>query len=777
MINKLDLDKYKAKPNKTIKEHTEDLIYQLNILRQLGYIHSDKIYNLIYKACIYHDVGKVNSQFQKRVNSDKKIKFDDTKEICHNLLSFYFIDKDKFENEQDYLCVAHAVLHHHNYGNVFDIINNKKELIKELLINFDTIKPKRKVTKALTSNHCFNDINNIIVKGLLHKCDYSASANYTVEYENNFMLDSLDSLNYEWNEMQVFCKNNQEKNIIAVASTGSGKTEAGLLWLANNKSFFILPIRTAINSMYDRIKDNILEKNNISDKIAILHSSSLDYYNKSLSCDEIDNLGSSDIIEYENRGKRFSIPFNISTMDQIFDFVFKYNSYELKLATLSYSKLVIDEIQMYQPELLAYLIYGVNKILDVGGKVSIITATLPPFVYDLLDKDKTRFVRKDFIKEDMENSKRHNVKVKDEEINTTDILDVFLDNKNKKRSNKVLVVCNTIKKCQEIYNDLKKENMFSDNELNILHSRFIKKERLEKEKEITKFGQTYIRKDSKNIIDNKTGIWISTSLVEASLDIDFDYLFTELYDLSSLFQRFGRVNRKGLKNNTEYNCYVYTAIKSSMLKSINNSKGFIDKVIFNLSKEAISEVNGLISEKQKYDLINKYLTTDRIIDSSYLQQYNDTYDFIENLDPYRFEKNEVKLRDILSETIIPSPVYYENKDIIDNIIIDYNTCINNISSLFKQSHNLNTNKKYNVENQNKLKLLKIEKAKLYGQLYDYTVDVPSYEVYNSIKNGCSVNFDIQLNDKKKFKVIECMYDKIGFFTIKEENIKTEAEFL
>ena len=35
--------------------------------------------------------------------------------------------------------------------------------------------------------------------------------------------------------------------------------------------------------------------------------------------------------------------------------------------------------------------------------------------------------------------------------------------------------------------------------------------------------------------------------VAISLDIDFDELHTEICDLSSLFQRFGRVNRKGKK--------------------------------------------------------------------------------------------------------------------------------------------------------------------------------------------------------------------------------------
>ena len=48
-------------------------------------------------------------------------------------------------------------------------------------------------------------------------------------------------------------------------------------------------------------------------------------------------------------------------------------------------------------------------------------------------------------------------------------------------------------------------------------------------------------------MDIQDGIWISTSLVEVSLDIDFDYLFTELLDLNSLLQRMGRLNRKGEK--------------------------------------------------------------------------------------------------------------------------------------------------------------------------------------------------------------------------------------
>ena len=67
----------------------------------------------------------------------------------------------------------------------------------------------------------------------------------------------------------------------------------------------------------------------------------------------------------------------ICTLDQIFDFVYRYKGFELKLATLSYSKVVLDEIQMYSPDLLAYVIKGLKYITNLGGKFAILTATFP----------------------------------------------------------------------------------------------------------------------------------------------------------------------------------------------------------------------------------------------------------------------------------------------------------------------------------------------------------------------------------------------------------------
>ena len=751
----------KAKPNKSIIEHTNDLLDVLEILWNLGYIKEERIYELIQKACIYHDIGKINKEFQKRVKN-KGIKFDENKEVAHNVLSLYFIDESKFNNKEDYLIVSNAVVNHHDYCDIGLAIREKSDIIENLLEGLDHKKVKKVIPAKIAS--ISQDIDAIKIKGYLHKCDYSASSGYTAEYENNFLEKSLenvlnkwklDNQDASWNELQQYCIENKNENIIAIAQTGMGKTEAGLLWISDNKGFFILPIRTAINAIYDRTKKYISSYGgNLEEQLGLLHSSSLEYLllqsedDKYDDKDEyIDKKEDKEIIEYEKIAKQLSLPINVSTIDQLFDFVYKYPAYELKLTTLSYSKIVIDEIQMYGPDLLAYLVYGLERIVEQGGKVAILTATLPPFVKELLSKNiKFKIKEGGFT----DNSKRHNLKILDKRIDSNDICDKYMENEKLNKSNKILVVCNSITQAQNLYEEI--SDILGNKNLHILHSKFIKCERLSKESEIIEFGKTY--KDNKsNELDKQSGIWISTSIVEASLDIDFDYLFTELQDLNSLFQRLGRCNRKGKKDSSENNCYIYTQIDERSF--INGDRGYIDKDIFELSKEAISLWEGQISEKEKIELINKYLTMDKIKNSNYITQYKHTYNFIKNLTPDTFKSDEVKLRNILSKDIIPSPIYHE-----------YNGDIKELEEKLKdKSLNSPENKGYKLRLQNDLK--------------KYTVSVHPNHIsnyYRALKNGLAIRYDnVRVSDYEYIPVIECEYTEIGYRQkkfVNQDNINT-----
>lgn len=751
----------KAKPNKSIIEHTNDLLDVLEILWNLGYIKEERIYELIQKACIYHDIGKINKEFQKRVKN-KGIKFDENKEVAHNVLSLYFIDESKFNNKEDYLIVSNAVVNHHDYCDIGLAIREKSDIIENLLEGLDHKKVKKVIPAKIAS--ISQDIDAIKIKGYLHKCDYSASSGYTAEYENNFLEKSLenvlnkwklDNQDASWNELQQYCIENKNENIIAIAQTGMGKTEAGLLWISDNKGFFILPIRTAINAIYDRTKKYISSYGgNLEEQLVLLHSSSLEYLllqsedDKYDDKDEyIDKKEDKEIIEYEKIAKQLSLPINVSTIDQLFDFVYKYPAYELKLTTLSYSKIVIDEIQMYGPDLLAYLVYGLERIVEQGGKVAILTATLPPFVKELLSKSIKFKIKEDGF---TDNSKRHNLKILDKRIDSNDICNKYRENEKLNKSNKILVVCNSITQAQNLYEEI--SDILGNKNLHILHSKFIKGQRLSKESEIIEFGKTY--KDNKsNELDKQSGIWISTSIVEASLDIDFDYLFTELQDLNSLFQRLGRCNRKGKKDSSENNCYIYTQIDERSF--INGDRGYIDKDIFELSKEAISLWEGQISEKEKIELINKYLTMDKIKNSNYITQYKHTYNFIKNLTPDTFKSDEVKLRNILSKDIIPSPIYHE-----------YNGDIKELEEKLKdKSLNSPENKGYKLRLQNDLK--------------KYTVSVHPNHIsnyYRALKNGLAIRYDnVRVSDYEYIPVIECEYTEIGYRQkkfVNQDNINT-----
>ena len=751
----------KAKPNKSIIEHTNDLLDVLEILWNLGYIKEERIYELIQKACIYHDIGKINKEFQKRVKN-KGIKFDENKEVAHNVLSLYFIDESKFNNKEDYLIVSNAVVNHHDYCDIGLAIREKSDIIENLLEGLDHKKVKKVIPAKIAS--ISQDIDAIKIKGYLHKCDYSASSGYTAEYENNFLEKSLenvlnkwklDNQDASWNELQQYCIENKNENIIAIAQTGMGKTEAGLLWIGDNKGFFILPIRTAINAIYDRTKKYISSYGgNLEEQLGLLHSSSLEYLllqsedDKYDDKDEyIDQKEDKEIIEYEKIAKQLSLPINVSTIDQLFDFVYKYPAYELKLTTLSYSKIVIDEIQMYGPDLLAYLVYGLERIVEQGGKVAILTATLPPFVKELLSKSIKFKIKEDGF---TDNSKRHNLKILDKRIDSNDICNKYRENEKLNKSNKILVVCNSITQAQNLYEEI--SDILGNKNLHILHSKFIKGQRLSKESEIIEFGKTY--KDNKsNELDKQSGIWISTSIVEASLDIENDYLFTELQDLNSLFQRLGRCNRKGKKDSSENNCYIYTQIDERSF--INGDRGYIDKDIFELSKEAISLWEGQISEKEKIELINKYLTMDKIKNSNYITQYKHTYNFIKNLTPDTFKSDEVKLRNILSKDIIPSPIYHE-----------YNGDIKELEEKLKDK-SLNS-----PEN-------KGEKIKLQNKLKKYTVSVHPNHItnyYRALKNGLAIRYDnVRVSDYEYIPVIECEYTEIGYRQkkfVNQDNINT-----
>ena len=738
-----------AKSDKTIREHSDDLKKRVYYLKKIGYIKGEHLFYLLLECCKHHDDGKANFSFQRRVSSKRWIPFDPEKEIPHNVLSVYYLDKTQYE-EMDYLKIASAILYHHDYCDEDRVINEKWMLIDEnLLEGYSSESLSGDEIEYLMNEGLYGE-NLIVLKGLLRRCDYSASGEYKIEYPNDFLLEKLERMmqrwkekneNADWNELQKFAIENRETDIIAVASTGMGKTEAGLLWIGDQKGFFILPVRTAINAIYDRVREEILQEEKLEERVALLHSEALEYYN--------DNVEELDITEYFDRGKHLSLPLSISTLDQLFNFVLRYKGYETKLATLSYSKIVIDEIQMYEPDLLAVLIRGLGQIHRLSGKIAIVTATLAPFIKQLLKEDaEIEFKEKDFILD----KTRHSVSVKDGAIQAEDIVTQYLENKKSGKSNKILIVCNTIKKAQALYEELKTQ-LGEIEELNLFHSRYIRQDRKKLEKEIRRFGKTYC--DEKNkILDCQNGIWISTSLVEVSLDIDFDYLFTELSELNGLFQRMGRCNRKGVKNLDKYNCFVYCAGEEVK----RGQKGFLDPIFYEQSRKALQEVDGLLSEEKKMDLINRYFTMEQVKDSSFMKKYREVYNQLMELRIGDFEEGE-QLRSIFNQDIIPKLVFDENRE----FILEQQDRLRKIEKQLRKS-----------KGEERVQYLK-ERLNCQQNLKEFVVSIPKYEYQNYMEKIWERFGYVGISKYEKIPIMDCYYDEKGYYPLnyKERTIEDE----
>lgn len=665
---KVNLFLAKSHPIETIQEHTDKLLTMYEQLKNLYYSDIKLLnWHLLYLACLHHDLGKINANFQNKLyklinKKEKKEKYflldeKTDKEIPHGCLSASLINKE-YLNQLTYeekIILIWVVYYHHYRNTIEDItINERNEAldnsVKPYLHNFKyeklnyDLEINYNIRRYLDEKPSIEDNEElyyqyVLTKGFLNKIDYAASSQLShIEINDLNLLEKLikfrEKKNYTFNELQNYVSENQDKNLVVIASTGMGKTEAGLLWIGNRKGFFTLPLKVSINAIYNRILKDIDYEN-----VGLLHSDTISEYINYSENEELD-------IDYYYKTIQLSLPLTVCTLDQIVDIVYKYPNYEHKLATFSYSKIIIDEIQMYSPDLLALLIVFLKQLTDVKGKFMIMTATLPEvFIYYIEKYKIPYFGPKEFICTDV----RHKIKVINTAINTENIIKSY---QNKKK--KILIIVNTVKKAQEIFNELKNKEI---KEINIFHARFIQKDRKEKSNEIFSFGQ----------LENKqSGIWVTTQVVEASLDIDFDELHTELSDISGLIQRMGRVYRKRTLEEDKENIYVYVG---EHYKDISGIGTVIDKEIYEISHKNIIEYDTkALTEQDKLDLVKKTYSYEILKNTKYFKKIGDVINSYLYLSDFIYDKSDINLRNIDTVTAIPIDVYKNNQKEIDELV-------------------------------------------------------------------------------------------------------------
>ena len=376
-----------------------------------------------------------------------------------------------------------------------------------------------------------------LVRGLTIASDHLGSAHLTPKAIPN--LGAFTVLKHDIRPFQEMASQTDGSAILR-APTGSGKTEAALLWAQRNQApngrlFYVLPHTASINAMYCRLgpgggsrEPGVFGAENVG----LLHSRAAASLYTLL---EGKNDDASQLDRQRNAKQLASLaremwfPIRVCTPHQVLRHVLRGKGWENMLAEFPNASFIFDEVHAYDPRVVGLTLATAKRLISWGARILFLSATLPEFLLGLVGQalGKIPVIVPDPAKErdrEILDRKRHIVGIRDGTLidHLAGII-AAVDN-----SDSTLVVCNHVLTAQNLSKRLKEK--FGEACL-LLHSRFNQRERNYIEERI-------MRHPAPRVL-------VATQVVEVSLDIDFDQAFLEPAPIDAVVQRMGRVNRSG----------------------------------------------------------------------------------------------------------------------------------------------------------------------------------------------------------------------------------------
>lgn len=383
--------------------------------------------------------------------------------------------------------------------------------------------------------------------------------------------------------------NDQPNLVIAEAPTGEGKTEAGFYLTARHGGgvYVAMPSQSTSDGLFPRLQTFIsgnqkenLKAAHVGDTAALrlvhgndlLHDDALSLLKIAESTARIDDdddqkngaSGGRVLGWFMPKKRALLVPYGVGTVDQLFLGVLYAKHFFLRLFALSGKTVIFDEVHAYD----AYMntVFGqlLRWLRALNVHVVVLSATLPtearqrmleawgspskpetpgqPAPYPVVWHAAAGITTPHpFAPASDRTGQQLTFRWCGAEVET--IVETARQLLAQKAT--VMIVCNTVKRAQEVFALLDTNELLPDEaDRMLLHARMPQAWRQEREKAAReRFGPKRPK---------RPGLLVGTQVIEQSLDLDVDALITDLAPVDLLLQRAGRLHRHKRKRPTGF---------------------------------------------------------------------------------------------------------------------------------------------------------------------------------------------------------------------------------
>lgn len=373
--------------------------------------------------------------------------------------------------------------------------------------------------------------------------------------------------------VQAYDHYHPEEPFIAIieAPTGIGKTEIAFYladrWLqeTNGSGLYIaMPTQATSNQIYQRSLD-ILQNRYPQALIPVTLAHGQAAWNETVNAIRVKEIGEQNegqsVLAAEwfqnNRKRTLLTPFGVGTVDQAFMSILQTRHFFVRLFGLKDKVVIFDEVHAYDAYMNELFYRLLNWLHGMGAAVIILSATLPDqarreilaaylgrVVQDIPgDRQYPRLTfssaKKEVIVTGLTPPEERRLALT--WIETEGLVEALQSRL--QDGGCAAVICNTVGRAQEVYTQLQKSGLLPEENLILFHARFPLAWRADIESLVLKkFGKA---EDGSISNPNRPAraVVVATQVIEQSLDLDFDVLFSELAPVDLILQRAGRLHR------------------------------------------------------------------------------------------------------------------------------------------------------------------------------------------------------------------------------------------